>query len=174
MCVEDLDNVLSPWPKANFGASNTLAYIPVSSPKCSWPSIEGILEHGTLLDRPVTQDGQTATKSTAVVELSIRENLASVMPNGLVVLLRKTFLQGNDMRCRDSMCNSMTYLVKPCNSLGRYVAKTPAVEGQEVDLRGEIMNIIIVDGNGGRRCDMLSSVTCHDHGAGGVCGSNGD
>ena len=57
MCVEDLNNVLSSGSIANLGACDTFTDIPVSSPEGSRAAVEGILEHGALLDRPATEDG---------------------------------------------------------------------------------------------------------------------
>jgi hypothetical protein len=69
----------------------------------------------------------------------------------------------------------MTDLVESRNPLSRDVAESPAVERQEVDLRRQALRLMaMVDDNGRRLRDMLGVVTGHDHGAGGVCGGNGD
>src|SRR5690349_21699533 len=108
MSVEDLNDILSSWSKANLRTRDTLAHIPISSPKSGRTSIKRVLEHGALLNRPVTQDGQTTPESAAMVKLAIGKNLASMVTNSLVILLCKTFLQSDDLRCRHSVCDSMT------------------------------------------------------------------
>lgn len=111
MSVEDLDDILSSWPKANLRTCDTLTHIPISSPKGGRTSIERILEHGAFLNRPMTQDGQTTPESAAMVKLAIGKNLASMVTNSLIILLCKTFLQSYNLRCRHSVCNSMADLV---------------------------------------------------------------
>ncbi|KAI6761051.1 hypothetical protein HG531_001604 [Fusarium graminearum] len=174
MGVENLNNILSPGPEANLCARDTLAHVPVSSPKSGRPSIERIFKHRTLLDRPVTQDGQAASERAAVVELSIRKNLASMVTDSFIILLSKTFLQSHDLRCRHSVCDSASNFVQSCVTLRRNVSKAPAIQSQEIDVRRRTLRIIMVDDYGRRRRDMLRGVTCRDHGAGRVCGSNGD
>lgn len=174
MSVEDFNNILPPWSKTNLCTRDAFAHVPISSPKSGRTSIKRILEHSTLLNRPVTQDGQASSESAAMIKFAIGKDLTSMVTNSLIILLSEAFLQSHDVRCRHSVCDSVTNLIESLVALGRNVAKTPAVQGQKVDLGGETLRAIVVDDYGRRRRDMLRGVTCRDHGAGRVCGSNGD
>lgn len=97
MSVKDLNDVFPPRPEADLCAGDALADVPVPSPKSRRTTIEGVLEHGALLDWPATQDGEAATKGAAVVEFPIGEDLAGVVADGRVVVLGPTLLKRDNV-----------------------------------------------------------------------------
>lgn len=133
MGVEDFNDILLASAEPHFRTRNALADIPIPSPKRRRPSIQGILEHGALLDGPATQDGQATTKGGTMIELAIRENLSRAPADGAVVVLDPAFLQAHNVRHGDLEGDLATDLVEARGAEGGDVEEAPAVEGEEVD-----------------------------------------
>lgn len=175
MRVEDLNNVLPPWPESNLGAGDTLAHIPISPPEGRRTTVKSILDHCALFDGPSAQDGEAATKGATVVELAIGKDLAGMATDGAVVVLSPAFLEGDDVRSRGEQGKLAADLVKTGGAEGGDVQETPAVEGEEVELGGE--SVLIVDGRvgGGRRDDFVDGgVSSDGHSDSGCDGRVGD
>jgi len=138
MSSKDLHNVLYSWAESYPRRSYTFPHKPITSKESCWSPIERIPEHGTLLYRPFRQYCQSATEYAAVVELPIRQNMFSFLPNALIILLCPAFLQSNNVWLR--ICRSYAFpdFSQPfVPELGQ-VLETPAVESDHIDLSGTL------------------------------------
>jgi hypothetical protein len=134
--VEDLDDIPTAGPITDLCAGDTLAYIPVPAPKGSGPAVEGVPEHCRLLDGPAGEDGEAAAKRPAGVELCIGKEAAGLEADGAVVILGEELLEGDDVGGRVGGGDAAAYLGDALGAELGDELEAPAVEGEDVDLRG--------------------------------------
>lgn len=111
MSIKDFNDMLWIWPKSNLSAGNSLAHEPVTAPESCRSSIQGISEHGALLDGPFGEYGQATAKGTAVKELAIWEYEAGLVPDTPVVLLGPALLECDDVRlwvCNGNLSSNLS------------------------------------------------------------------
>jgi hypothetical protein len=97
MGAEHFRNILTtrtyPYPRT----CNTFPHKPIPAIECGRSSIQRIAHHIALFERPSGQDHQTSAKYAAVVELSIRQEMFRLLPYDVIILLRPTFLQTDNV-----------------------------------------------------------------------------
>lgn len=133
MRVEYLNHILLPSAKSNLRTCNALADVPIAPPKRCWSAIERVLEHGALLNGPPTQDGQTASEGTTVVELRIRQHMSRPPPNRQIIIMDPAFLQTDDIRRGNEEGDLAANFVEARGPEFRDMEEAPAVEGEEVE-----------------------------------------
>lgn len=92
MCCEDLNYILQSRSKSYSRRRNTLSNEPIASEESRRSAIEGISEHGTLLNWPFRQYRQSSSKYATVVEFTVWQYVFRLLSNTLIVLLGPTLL----------------------------------------------------------------------------------
>jgi hypothetical protein len=97
MRAEDFGDIFGarayPYPRARHALSDE----PVSAVEGGRPSVQRIAHHVALLERPSRQNDEAAAKDAAVVELSIGQEVSSLLSYGVVVPLRPALLQSDNV-----------------------------------------------------------------------------
>jgi hypothetical protein len=81
---------------SNQRACNPLPNIPISPPKRNRPPIQRVTEHGRALNRPFTQDGQSAPQDPREVEFGVRKDVRCFGREVVEVRVHPDFLEGDD------------------------------------------------------------------------------
>ena len=97
MGAEHFGNIIVARPEPNAGAGNTLPYKPVPTEEGCWTAVQGVANHGRLLNRPFGEDNEATAENAAVVEFPIWQDVCGMAADFLVVFLREAFLQANNL-----------------------------------------------------------------------------
>lgn len=141
MSVEDVNDVPLSRAESQPRRRDAFADVPIASPEGSRPSVERVRKHGALFYGPATQDGQAAAERAGVVEFPVGQDALGGLADGEVVILNPAFLETYDMGGRIEEGDLLANLEKTGGAEGRDVQETPAVEGQEGDLRGRRVGV---------------------------------
>lgn len=143
MSVEDFNHIILPRAKSHSGNGHPLADIPVASPKRRRPPVERIPEHGARLHGPPAQQRQAAAKRTAIVELSIGQDIGRGPTDGAVVVPRPAFLETDNVRRGVQESQLAANLGEARRAQVGDDEEAPAVEREEADLRDGAVGVAL-------------------------------